>query len=132
MDVRVSDVMTRRVVFAEAELTARELALRMRENSISSIVVLDGSSIRGIVTQDDLVTKVTAEGLDPREVNASDIMSTPVITVDSEANLEEAARIMRDKRIKKLFAVSRGKAVGILTSFDLVSAEPVLKLKLGE
>jgi len=53
-------------------------------------------------------------------------MSTPIVTISEDASIEEAARIMSRKRIKKLPVVSGDKLVGIITSMDLVRAEPKL------
>ena len=55
-------------------------------------------------------------------------MSKPVITVEAAAEIDEAARLMRDRRIKKLVVVSRDGAVGIISSYDIVVAEPVVRL----
>jgi len=128
MPIKVCDVMTRSIVYGRADSTARELAELIRDRFISSVVIMDGGRVVGIVTQRDLISKAMAVGLDPGKVKASDLMSKPVATIDSEAELEEAARIMRDKRIKKLVAVRDGRVEGIVTSFDVVVAEPVIRL----
>jgi CBS domain-containing protein len=128
MSVKVCDVMTRAIIYGSVESTVTELAALMREGAISSVVIRDETRIVGIVTQLDIVSKVIAVGADPRQVKASEIMSAPVATIDSDADIEEAARIMRDRRIKKLVAVKDGRVEGIVTSFDLVVAEPVIRL----
>ena len=128
MGIRVEDAMTRSIITCEKDLTARDISQKMGMHSISSVIVLDKGGIIGIVTEHDIVSKVIASGEDPTAVRAQDIMSKPVVTVDSGAQIEEAARLMRDRRIKKLVAVANGGAVGIISSYDLVVAEPVVRL----
>jgi CBS domain-containing protein len=128
MKIRVSDVMTRSIILVHAHATAKEMATLIRDNNISSLIVLQDNRMLGIVTEHDLAGKVMAAGLDPAQTNATGIMSAPVVTIDSEAEIEEAARLMRDHRIKKLVAVKNGKAEGIITSFDMIVAEPVIEL----
>jgi CBS domain-containing protein len=128
MSVKVSDVMTRKIVCSSPDATAAQVAGLMRDNRISSIVIMSGTVITGIVTERDLVLKVISAGKDASLVLASELMSCPVLTVDSEAELEEAARVMRDNRVKKLIAMGEGGANGIISSFDIVVAEPVIRL----
>jgi CBS domain-containing protein len=128
--LRVLDAMTRKIVFCSPDSPVRNISKLMWERNISSVVVLRENSTCGIITQHDLVGKVIAAGLDPDKTTVEKIMSQPVITVDSDAELTDAARIMRDKRIKKLVAVKNGVAVGIVTSFDIIVAAPAMRLIL--
>jgi len=130
MAIKVSDAMTRRIIFADPGATARELAAKITECGISSVVILDGGKIAGIVTEHDLSKNVVAADKSPSRVKASEIMSKPVITIDADAEIEEAARLMRDNKIKKLLAVKDGTVQGIISSFDIVAAEPVIRLLL--
>lgn len=80
----------------------------------------------GIVTHKDIVSKVVQPRIPPDALKAIEVMSTPVVTINEDASIEEAARLMSRKRIKKLPVVSGDKLVGIITSTDLVRAEPKL------
>ena len=128
MGIKVEDAMTRSLITCEKDMTVRDISKKMGEYSISSVIVENRGGIIGIVTEHDIVSKVIASGGDPVAVRAQDIMSKPVVTVDSGAEIEEAARLMRDRRIKKLVVVANGGAVGIISSYDLVVAEPVVRL----
>jgi CBS domain-containing protein len=128
MALKVSDVMTYNIVFCHPDATVREIAKLMTEKRISSVIVSSESQIIGIVTERDLTWKVISAEKDSKTTKASEIMSAPVLTIDSEAEIEEAARLMRDHRIKKLVTVKNGKAYGIITSFDMIVAEPVIEL----
>jgi len=72
------------------------------------------------------VSKVVQPRIPPDALKAIEVMSTPVVTINEDASVEEAARLMSRKRIKKLPVVSGDKLIGIITSMDLVRAEPKL------
>jgi len=80
----------------------------------------------GIVTHKDIVSKVVQPRIPIDALKAIEIMSAPVVTINEDASLEEAAKLMSRKRIKKLPVVSDEKLVGIITSTDLVKVEPKL------
>lgn len=130
MALKITDAMTRRIVYCTPTSTVRDIAALMREKNISCVIVLENNTTCGIVTQHDLVSRVMAAGLDPKRTVASEVMSKPVVTVSSSADLTDAARIMRDKRIKKLIAVKDGVAEGIITSFDIIVAAPAMRFLL--
>jgi CBS domain-containing protein len=76
----VEDVMATRVVRIERDATVREAASLMDRRKCSCLVVAQGSTALGIVTERDLVRKVLALDIDPSKVLISDVMSTPLIT----------------------------------------------------
>ena len=121
----VKDVMTSRPISLSSDATVVEAARRMREADIGPVVVMDGEKIRGIVTDRDIVVRCVAEGGDVRTAKVGDVCSADVTTVASDATIEEAARLMRDKALRRLPVVDRGKPVGIVTLGDLaVQADP--------
>lgn len=128
MAIRVSDVMTRGIIYSKPDESVRDVAAKMRDNRVSSIVIATGEVMHGIVTEHDFVDKILSAGKDPSRVKITEIMSKQVVTIHPESELEEAARIMRDMRIKKLIAVKDGTPVGIITSYDILVAEPVIRL----
>ena len=68
--------------------------------------------------------KIVEPRIDPTAIKARQIMSSPLITVNEDTNLEEAARLMTKNAIKKLPVIRNGKLVGIVTTMDLARAEP--------
>lgn len=128
MNIKVADVMTRRIVLSQPESNIHDVAIIMKDKRISSIVIQEKNRIVGILTERDLVEKVLAAELDMHKTKVAEVMSKPVLTISSDAELEEAARKMRDKKVKKLVAVKNGRAEGIITSFDIIVAEPVIRL----
>jgi CBS domain-containing protein len=113
----VKDLMTKDVVTIEADKTVVEAAALMSEKDIGDLVVMDGSTPVGIVTERDLVRRVLAERK-PVSTKVSKIMTTPLKVIDPDAPIKEAARRMVNKKIRRLPVIKNNKLVGILTAAD--------------
>jgi CBS domain-containing protein len=128
MEVTVGDILTRKIVYVSPGDTALMASQIMGERDISCVLVLDGKNIRGIVSEADIVSKVVAPGNDPSKTLCQSVMSRPIIKIGYENTLEEASRLMRDNRIKHLVAVKGPRAMGVISSYDIVVAEPVARI----
>jgi len=73
-----------------------------------------------MVTERDLVEKIVAQGADPTKVTVAEIMIAPLTTVDASATLDDAARKMVEKQLKRLVVTENEKIVGIISQTDLV------------
>jgi len=124
--VLVRDVMTKNPKVVRRDTSVQEIVATMNKFDISSVIVVQEERPVGIVTHKDIVSKVVQPRIPPDALKAIEVMSTPVVTISEDASIEEAARLMTRKRIKKLPVVSDNKLVGIITSMDLVRAEPKL------
>jgi CBS domain-containing protein len=100
-----------------------DAAQRMRDASIGTVVVLDGQTVCGIITDRDIVVRGIAEGLDPRSTTLADLCSRDLTTLSPEDHIGTAVRLMRERAIRRLPVVTRGPAVGILTIGDLAMEE---------
>jgi len=125
MSFKVGDIMTRDVITIEIGKTVREAVEIMNEKEIGCIVVTKNEAPIGIVTERDVLKKIVVEGRDPQKTRVEEIMSSPLITGSPNMTLEDAARLLVLKRIKKLPIVDKGKLVGIVTLFDIVRWEPL-------
>jgi CBS domain-containing protein len=111
--------MNRDVKTADAEDTFADVAKSMRLHGISSVVVLDGRKLAGIVTERDIVNLVAAGG-DPQSTKVAHGMTRrDLITISSKTDLTEAADTMVSRNIRHLPVVDRGKVVGIVSIRDL-------------
>jgi CBS domain-containing protein len=124
--VLVRDVMTKTPKVVRRDTSVQEVVATMNKFDISSVIVVQEERPVGIVTHKDVVSKVVQPRIPPDALKAMEVMSTPVVTISEEASIEEAARLMTRKRIKKLPVISGDRLVGIITSMDLVRAEPKL------
>jgi CBS domain-containing protein len=117
----VQDVMTADPIMMPASATILAAAQKMRSAAIGDVLVLDddGSKILGIVTDRDMVVRGIAEGLDPRVNTLDQICSQTLTTVSPDDSIETAERLMREKAIRRLPVVKRGRPVGIVSIGDL-------------
>lgn len=123
----VKDVMTSPVVTVDENSSADEAARLMRDNNIGCVIVStrDGKPI-GMITERDLVIRVVAENIQPNKVMAKDIMSAPLITINADKTISEAAREMNRHNIRRLAVMYKGQLVGIISSKDILSVTPEL------
>lgn len=127
----VKNRMTTNLLTVNEDLPVLEATELMHKNNVRRLPVVKGEKLIGIVTEDDLlrVSPSSATSLSVFEMNyllskllIRDVMTKPVITIDPEATLEEAALIMREKNIGALPVVKDGKLVGIITESNIFDA----------
>ena len=126
---RVCDVMTRKPIAVTPKTTVRECAMLMRDSNVSSLVVKEGDSLRGHITDDVLIRSVLAEGLDVDSTTASDVMLVRVPTIEPKKDVYDALMAMRDYETRQLPVVDRengSKLVGLLTLKDVLKIQPQL------
>jgi CBS domain-containing protein len=117
--MQVGEIMHTEVKTAAADATFADVAKTMRSNGISSVVVLDGKKLAGIVTERDIVNLVAAGG-DPHSVKVAHGMTRRDIeTVSPKTDITEAADQMVVRNIRHLPVVDRGRVVGIISIRDL-------------
>jgi len=128
----VRDAMTKEPRVVRRDTSVQEVVATMNKFDISSIIVVQEKRPVGIITHKDIVSKIVQPRIPPDAITALEVMSTPVVTISEDASIEEAARLMAKKRIKKLVVVRDDELVGILTSADLVRVEPKLTRLIEE
>ena len=118
--MQVKDIMSAEVRTVSPQETFEHVAMLLHDNAISSVVVMEGDRLAGIVTERDLVNLV-ADGRDPRTTTVTDRMTTNVDTVGSRTDIAEAAEHMARLRIRHLPVVDEGRLVGIISIRDLTN-----------
>jgi CBS domain-containing protein len=137
MNTAVKDVMTTRVIWVKKDATFREMAVALRDYRVSAFPVVDDDrKVIGVVSEADMLTK---EALDDepgvisgilrhrdqakaRGVTAGDLMTAAVIAVRPEDTVEHAAKLMYDRRVKRLPVTdANGRLVGIISRADVLS-----------
>ena len=99
--------------------TVLEAANLMKESDRGSLLIVDGKITVGIITARDLVIRVIAKNL-PHTTPVSEVMSSPLITINANVTLKKAARIMGEHKIRRLPVTENGEVVGILVAFDVL------------
>jgi len=126
-DVKVEDVMSSPVITIRDTDTVLSAAKLMKKHKIGCVVVVDKSGKpSGLITERDVVRRVSAFDLLPSKAQAGKSMTKPLATADASANITEAAKKMRELRIRRLVVVQSGKLKGIITSNDIVDITPAL------
>ena len=123
----VKDVMSSPVVTLDENEASNKAAVVMDKNDLGSVIVTNkaGKSI-GIITERDLVIRVLAKNLKPDTVKAKEIMTTPLVTIEPDATITEAARRMNRLDIRRLGVIYKGNLVGIISSKDILGVMPEL------
>ncbi|HZP90894.1 MAG TPA: CBS domain-containing protein [Actinomycetota bacterium] len=118
--MQVGDIMKTDVKTTTPQDTFVHVARLLHDNAISSVVVMDGDRLAGIVTERDLVNLV-ADGKDPKTTRVEERMTRNLDTVEPRTDISEAAEHMARLRIRHLPVVERGALVGIISIRDLTN-----------
>lgn len=125
MILKIESIMISDVITIEAEATIRQAVDIMNMQEIGCLVVVDDEEKPvGILTERDLLTRVLAKRKDPARTKVSQVMSKPLITGTPHMDIEDAAKLMFKKKIKKLPIVEDGRLVGLVTLTDLMRVQP--------
>jgi len=129
-ELRVGDIMTRKVVVVPFGKTVLEVARLMKKNLIGSVIVVEdkeGKHAKGIITERDIVYKILAKSEDPYKAKVEDIMSKPLRVVRPDTTIEDAAKAMRENKVKRLPVVNdANELIGVLSEGDIMKIFPVV------
>ncbi|WP_428326736.1 CBS domain-containing protein [Nitrosopumilus sp.] len=120
----VNQVMSKNVLTTEKSTSLQDAAQEMNRLNVGCVIVTEESKPIGIVTERDFVTKVAAEGR-PLFTEISEVMSSPLITIDPEETIWEASEIMKEKLIHKLPVIEEERVIGVITTSDIVRISSV-------
>ena len=123
--VLVRDIMNSPVISASPHDTIKDIATKMKEERIGSIIIMENEKAVGIVTDWDIVSNAVIKDIKPTMIKASDIMQK-LHTIEGEEGITEAARILRQHNIKRLGVVYKNRLVGIISASDVIAVTPDL------
>src|SRR6266540_3406602 len=134
LQLNVSEIMDKNPVILDLSTSIIEAAKVMRDSGISSVLVSDPESgtIKGIVTERDILYRVVAEAKGIFKVSISKIMSSPLVSIGKKTSCVDAIMIMRKKGLRRLPVVDDGKTVGMVTLMSLVGNVPIRSIELAE
>ena len=112
------DVMKKDIIELDGSVSIQDAASKMTNAKIGSVIVTNEGKHVGILTEKDFIS-IAAEGR-PLFTAISEVMSSPIISINSEETVWEAAELMKEKSIHKIPVQENDKIVGILTATDLV------------
>ena len=115
----VKDIMSKNVITISADKSVFEAAELMTAKGVGCLVVLNKDASVGMITERDMVHRVLAKRAS-LDLKVSEIMTKNLVTVDPDMSLKDAARLMSNKKIRRLPVIKNGQLVGIVVSSDFV------------
>lgn len=116
----VKEVMTKALVSVDPATNLNQISKMMAQGGMGSILVKKNGTPSGIITDRDFAIKIAAKDI-PLNTPVENIASFPLHTINANDSILNAAKIMSDKKIRKLAVSEDGKIVGIITTTDLVN-----------
>ena len=118
--ILIKDIMSKSLISVNPATTSLQVAKMMEQAGIGAVLVRDNEINVGIVTDRDFATKIAANNL-PFETPVEKIMSSPLVTINQNESISTAAKMMTEKKIRKLAVSENEIIVGLITSTDLVN-----------
>ncbi len=119
MSYLVKDYMVKDFPKIDEKTSCLQAAKTMVASSRGFLIILREGRPEGIVTEHDFVEKIVAREQDPSKVSIGEIMSSPLITIDPDADLLKASELMQKNRIRRLPVVKEGIIYGVLTTREI-------------
>lgn len=130
--VLVGDIMSKNVRIVRPDSSVKEVVATMNKFNIGSIIVVQSNRPIGIITERDILRRIVEPCLAPETLTARQVMTSPVLTISETTSIDEAAKLMAKRKIKKLPVMKKQKLVGIVTLTDIVTKMPTMLSILEE
>jgi CBS domain-containing protein len=120
MAKKITEVMSSNLCSIDADKPVAYAAQMMKQEDVGLAPVVEGDRLVGTLTDRDIVTRVIAEGKDPRVVTVREVASTNLVTIDPQQDLDEALRLMASNQVRRLPVVQEdGRLVGVVAQADV-------------
>jgi CBS domain-containing protein len=117
----VKEIMTRNPITVDINTKISEAASQMFELDVGSIIVMENNNPVGMLTERDMVNKIISKNLIPDSLELKNVITTPLITLDVDEDIQRAIELMLKMHIRRIPIVKDKKLVGMVTESDLVS-----------
>lgn len=118
--------MTTKPISVTPDMSLEESAALMEKYHVGALVVKDNGQSVGIITEQDIVRKAIAKGINPHDKKIKDMMEENLIVIEPEADIHDALIKMRDMNIRHLPVVKDDQMIGLLTLKDVLKIQPSL------
>jgi len=122
--LKVEDVMVESVITVDVDSSVMKAVKTMNEHEIGCLVVTRRGKAVGIITERDLLKRVIAKSKNPSRIKVREIMTKPLIAGQPDMDLEDATKLMFERKIKKLPVVENGRLLGLITLTDVARFQP--------
>jgi len=123
--LEVKDVMTYPAITEDEDASIAMISKDMKMSGIGSVLITKEDEPVGIVTDRDIVINVMMKNRNPDAVKAKDIMSSPLVTIEVDASLMRACKLLTEKGIRRLPVIDDGELVGIVSLRNILTREPL-------
>jgi len=123
--LEVKDVMTYPAITEDEDVSIAAISKCMKRSGIGSVVITKGGNPVGVVTDRDIVLKVIMKNRNPDTVKAKEIMASPLVTIEVDASIMGACKVLTEKGIRRLLVIDDGELVGIVSLRNILTGEPL-------
>lgn len=124
--IKAEDVMVTEVVIMDENVSVKKAAEIMAQEGVSAIIVTVEEKAKGIVTERDILKRIVAVDKNAKKTKIKEIMSSPLVTIEPNTDLEEAARLMFEKKIKNLPVTHENRLMGLINLQDICRLQPAI------
>jgi CBS domain-containing protein len=117
-------VMSKEVITIDENASVKKAVDIMNRADISCVIATRKGKAVGIITERDILKRIVAEGKNAEKTKVKQVMSTPLITISPDTDVEEAAHLMFEKKIKKLAVIDQNRLEGLISLTDIARAQP--------
>ena len=117
--MKVNDLMSKNIIYANSENTIEEVSSLMKTYDIGFLPVKEKKDYIGVVTDRDIVIRAISDNLE-YDTPIDEIITDEIISIDSEADIEDALEVMSGYQIRRLLVTNKNKYVGILSLSDIL------------
>lgn len=131
--MKVKEFMKTKLENVQGDKSAYDAIEKMLDKRIRSLVVtpVDEEDVYGVVTARDVVFKILGEDLNPNDIKVSEIASKPVVCIDQDTKLSDAAALMKQFNIGRLFVCEGKTPIGIFSLTDAMYGSLILRARKG-
>ena len=116
----IREAMTSNPCSIDATQTVAYAARMLRDEDVGVAPIVEGEKLVGVLTDRDIAIRVVAEGRDPQSTTVREVVSSDLVTIDPQQNLDEALRLMAKHQVRRLPVVEEdGRLVGIVSQADV-------------
>ena len=129
--MKIGEFMTTKLETINADGTVYDAIERMVNRRLRSLLVIPAKNREeyGVITARDVVFRVLSKGLNPTRVKVSEISSKPLVCIDKETELEDAAALMESSNIARVFVCEDKNIIGLVSLLDVMAASLVLRAR---
>jgi len=127
--IKAADVMSTEVAILDENVSVKKAAEIMAQEGVSAIIATAEGKAKGILTERDILKRIVAEDKNSKKTKVKEIMSSPLVTIEPSTDLEEAARLMFEKKMKNLPVMHENRLIGLISLHDICRLQPeILRL----